>query len=177
MKRMQGTSVVEVAMALLIAALLVGVAVPASVDAYVGFHVNRARLAISESVLVSSRTAVGTGTATVMCPTDAGARCRDDSDWSRGWLVFADTDDDREFGPSDTLVQRLPALAGGVSLSSNAGRPRLVFQPDGGSAGSNLTFAVCGRAGQRAETWVLSNSGRFRLAPASAGQALTCRRD
>lgn len=176
MKQMQGMSVIEVVIALLIATLLVGVAAPAAFSAYGRARVELTRLALGESVLTSSRIAVTTGSVAIMCPTDAGGGCSRGSDWSGGWLVFADVDDDRAFGPSDIVVQRQPPLSQEVRLLSNKGRSQIAFQPDGSSSGSNLTFSVCSRSNARAELMVLSNAGRFRVAQASQEQSRACRR-
>lgn len=175
MKNMQGLSVIEVAIALLIATLLVGVAMPAAFSAYGRARVELTRLALSDSVLTSSRIAVSTGSVTIVCPTDADGRCSPSADWSEGWLVFADVDDDREFGSSDTVVRRQPPLADELRLLSSVGRQQIAFQPDGSSSGSNLTFSLCSRSSPRVELMVLSNAGRFRVAPASEEQKRACR--
>ena len=50
-----------------------------------------------------------------------------------------------------------------MHLRSTAGRTRLVFQPNGGNAGSNVTFTLCdGRGAATATTLVLANDGRLR---------------
>lgn len=175
MKNMQGISVIEVAIALLIATLLVGVAMPAAFSAYGRARVELTRLALGESVLTSSRIAVASGSAAIMCPAGIDGRCSGGADWSGGWLVFADVDEDREFGARDVVIQRQPPLPDELRLLGSVGRQQIVFQPDGSSSGSNLTFSLCSRSSPRVELMVLSNSGRFRAAPASEEQGRACR--
>lgn len=174
MKRMQGIGLLQVVLALALAGLLAGVAWPALASAYTRVRFAQAGMALGESVLVANRVAAATGVATVLCPATAQG-CDDGSDWSRGWLLFADIDGDRRFGPHDTLLQRQPPLAADIRVSSNQGRPRAVFQPDGSSAGSNLTFLVCSRWRALGERLVLSNEGRFRPARAEPDQIEACR--
>ena len=51
----------------------------------------------------------------------------------------------------------------------------LVFQPNGGNAGSNATFTLCdGRGAARAATLVLANDGRLRGGTPTALAAQAC---
>jgi multidrug efflux system membrane fusion protein len=65
---------------------------------------------------------------------------------------------------------------GQVRLRSTTGRTRVVYQGNGGNAGSNLTFTLCdGRGPAQARSLVISNAGRVRDAPAMAeAAAATC---
>ena len=115
-----------------------------------------------------------TGSEVVLCPgSDAG--CTATSDWSRGWIAYADIDGDRVRDAGETLVHVVPALASGVHLVTSTGRKRLVFQPMGGNAGSNATFTLCDRRGVRgAVSLVLSNGGRLRAAKPTSRAARDC---
>jgi len=175
MRRMRGITLLEVAIALTIGFLLFGFAVPALHHALARTRIGHARLALADSFLHANRVAVATGSATVICPAPNGDACRASTDWSAGWLVFADVDGDRRYGPSDTLIQRRHALGGDIRLLSTAGRTRIVFQPEGDSAGSNLTFTLCSPRAGEAGLLVLSNPGRVRLDAASAAQTAACR--
>ena len=73
------------------------------------------------------------------------------------------------------LLRHQAALDGGVHLRSTRGRTRLVFQPNGGNAGSNVTFTLCDRRGRdRAVTLVLANNGRLRDGRPSRTAAEAC---
>ncbi|ALN58972.1 Type IV fimbrial biogenesis protein [Lysobacter enzymogenes] len=175
MKRMQGISVIEVALALAVVAVLTGVAAPAALSALLAVRYASVRAALGESVLMSNRVSVASGGVAVVCPSDPGGRCRDDADWSSGWLVYADIDEDRRFGAGDVLLRRQPPLPDGLRLVTTDGRRRIVFHPDGSNSGSNVTFSLCSRSGDRVESLVLSNAGRLRIAPGSDEQRSACR--
>lgn len=164
----------QVILALALTGVLAGIAWPALASAYTRACFAQAGTALGESVLIANRIAVATGVATVLCPA-AAQGCDDNPDWSRGWLLFADIDGDRRFGAHDTLLHRQPALAAAIRVGSNHGRPRVIFQPDGSSAGSNLTFLLCSRKRALGERLVLSNEGRFRAARADPDQIDACR--
>lgn len=170
----KGLSLLEVILALGIAALLAGVALPALVAVADRIRIARIQADLGEAFLTSSRLAIASGAATIACPARNGGDCDGGIDWSHGWLVFADVDGDRRFGTRDTLVRRTPAISGNMRLHSTPGRHRVVFQPDGDNAGSNVTFAICAPQSGQAATLVLSNASRLRLDKASPAQAKSC---
>ena len=62
-----------------------------------------------------------------------------------------------------------------MHLRTTVGRTRLVFQPNGGNAGSNVTFTLCdGRGAAQATTLVLANDGRLRSGTPSTAAAQAC---
>lgn len=174
MKRCRGITLLECLSALLIVAVLFAAAAP-----IVGGAVEKARMAavrasLAESVLLAQRTAVASGARSVLCPAGRGAaNCVEGSDWSDGWLAFVDRDGNRAFDTGDTLLHRYTELPGHLRLRSNSGRPRIVFQPEGDNAGSNLTFTLCGRHTEPLSI-VLSNFSRVRTEPAAPAAASDC---
>lgn len=175
MRRMQtGLSLVEVAVAMIAIAILAGVALPAYQGAREAAYAGAARVALAESLLKAITHAALTGSEVVLCPGDASG-CRAGTDWSHGWMAFADLNGDRQRGPGETLLHEQAALGGQVHLRSTVGRTRLVFQPNGGNAGSNVTFTVCdGRGPAKAATLVMANDGRLRNGAPTKAAAQAC---
>lgn len=136
MRRVQaGFGLAEIAIAMAVA----GVALLAYQGAREAAHAGAARAALGESLLKAISHATSTGSEGVLCPGNANG-CRASIDWSRGWMAFADPDGDRQRSPGETLLHEQLSLGGEVHLRGTAGRTRLVFQPNGGNAGSNVTF-------------------------------------
>ncbi len=164
MHHQRGFTLIELSMALAIATIVFALAASA-----VGALADRARIArlqteLSAVFVDSARQAVAGGVAVVLCPSgSARPGCADGFDWSDGWLAFADRDGDRHFSNGDAALIRAGPPGGGLRLLTSRGRPKIVFQPDGDSAGSNATFVFCSKRG-RAGTLMLSNAGRFRIA-------------
>lgn len=172
--RASGFTLIETLIALVIAALLVGIAVPAWSSASESAHAGATQAALLESLTRSIDHAALTGSEVVLCPGDASG-CRDTVDWSHGWVAWADLDGDRTRDAGETLLQTEPALRGSVHLRSTSGRRRLVFQPNGGNVGSNVTFTLCdGRGAAQARSLVLANDGRLHAMHASATAAVAC---
>ena len=172
--RQSGFTFVEAMVSLIVVAILVGVAVPAWSSASEAARNGSAQATLGVSILGAVSHAALTGSEVVLCPGDA-AGCRSSIDWSGGWIAYADLDQDRIRDPNETLLKAAPSLGGKVHLRSTQGRTRLVFQPNGGNAGSNVTFTLCdGRGIAKATTLVLANNGRLRSGTPTEAAALAC---
>lgn len=173
----RGITLIELLIALAIAALLAGIALPGLNGALEAARAGEAKSGLLESAMRAVARAGITGRHAVLCPSADGSACSAGSDWSEGWIGFVDRNGDRELGAEETVFHRQPALGGKVRLTSTEGRTRIVFQGNGGNAGSNVTFTLCdGRGPDRAETIVLNNRGRIRYgSPSAEGIAATCR--
>jgi type IV fimbrial biogenesis protein FimT len=172
--RQSGFTLVEAVIALAVASVLVGTAVPAWTGAAEAAHASSAQAALLATLTQSISHAALTGSEVVLCPGD-GTGCRDTTDWSGGWIAYADLDGDRSRDPNETMLHAESALSGQVHLRTTAGRKRLVFQPNGGNAGSNVTFTLCdGRGAGKATSLVLANDGRFRAGKPGPAAAEAC---
>lgn len=169
-----GFTLIEAMICLLLVSLLLAVAVPAWSSVLARTHAASARAALLASLTQAINHAAVTGTEVVLCPSTTGD-CADSWDWSSGWIAYADIDGDRRHEKRETLLHREAALDGGIRLLTSKGRKRLVFQPNGGNAGSNVTFTLCaGRSTHAASTLVLSNNGRLRDTKAAPRAAKQC---
>lgn len=171
--RDKGFSLIELMIVLLVAAILLLVAVPAWSNAASAAHNIAARGALASSLLDAVRHSSVSGSEVVVC---AGSlRCSGGPDWSGGWIVFSDLNGNRARDGVEMVVRQVPPLRGGVRLRSTPGRTRLVFQPSGGNAGSNLTFTLCDSRGvEKASTLVVANDGRMRTGTPTAAAAQSC---
>jgi type IV fimbrial biogenesis protein FimT len=169
-----GFTLVEAMVSLIVIAILAGVAVPAWSSAGEAARSGSAQAALGMSILGAVSHAALTGSEVVLCPGDV-AGCRPSIDWSGGWIAYADLDRDRFRDPNETLLKAAGPLGGKVHLRTTQGRTRLVFQPNGGNVGSNVTFTLCdGRGAAKATTLVLANNGRFRSGIPTEAAALAC---
>ena len=169
-----GFTLIEAAIALAVGAILLGTAIPAWTGALASAHSSSTKAVLLESLTRSISHAALAGSDVVLCPGDRNG-CRETSDWSDGWIAYADIDGNRQHDANETLLQVAPALSGNVHLRTTAGRTHLVIQPNGGNAGSNVTFTLCdGRGPTMATTLVLANDGRLRSGKPTPGAAQAC---
>lgn len=172
--RNAGFTLIEAVAAAAVVSILAGIAVPALQDAGEAARSGAAKGSLVESWMASVAHAANTGVEVVLCPGDAGG-CRDSIDWTHGWIAYADLDGNRTRSPDETLLKQAKPLGGKVHLRSTSGRTRMVFQPHGGNAGSNITWTLCdGRGPEAATTIVVANNGRLRTGTPTAAAAQAC---
>lgn len=158
-----GFTLIETCTALAVAAVLGAFVIPSFSD---GIHASRAmqtRSALLDSVRLAVNRSALTGNHAVLCPSADGQRCNKSPDWSAGWLVFVDSNQSRELDGDERVAMRAGSQPEGVRLVSTVGRTRIVFQGNGGNAGSNVSFTLCdGRGPAQATALILNNQGRLR---------------
>lgn len=171
----RGFTLVELAIGLATAGILAGVAVPAFLSARYAGDSAAVQASLLSSLMQSSHEAALHGLRTTLCPSRDGIRCNTGFDWSKGWIAFLDTNANREREPDEHLFLRQEELDN-TRLISSSGRTRIVFQGNGGNAGSNVTFTLCDRRGaDKALALVVSNTGNLRRGvPDEERIALAC---
>ena len=172
----RGWTVIELAIVLGVAGLVLAAAIPGFAGAHQAARASEARMALLSS-LNQARTAAALKDMDVgMCPSADGVACEDRFDWQDGWVVFVDVDGDNARGPADTLLLHRGKLGEGVRVVTSTGRRYLDFQPNGGNAGSNATFTLCDKRGPgRATAIAMGNVGSYRqVAPTAAQKAAAC---
>jgi type IV fimbrial biogenesis protein FimT len=172
----RGLTLIELLLALAGLAIVTGIGIRTCSGALEAARASSARADLLASLGQAVTRASLSGTRAVLCPTVDGENCSDDAEWSPGWLVFLDGNANRELDGGEAVLHRQGHLAGRVRLRTTAGRTRIVFQGNGGNAGSNVTFTLCdGRGPARARSLVLANYGRLRdAAPSAENVAATC---
>ena len=174
MRRHAGFTLIETVIVMSVVSILAGIALPVLRDAGESARSGAAKGVLLEAWLGAVSHAAAAGSEVVLCPGDASG-CRTSVDWTPGWIAFADLDGNRTRSPNETLLHASGALGGKVRLRSTSGRTRIVFQPNGGNAGSNITWTLCdGRGADAASTIVVSNAGRLRAGTPTAAVAQAC---
>jgi len=171
--RASGFTLLDLLIALTIVGILFGIAIPGLKNAVARVQAGSARTAITATLFDAQRHATILGREVVICPGES--QCVGGADWSQGWLAFIDYNGDRRHGPGEQIVRQEPELPAGVRLRGTVGRPRIVYQPNGGNAGANITFTLCDRRGpEDALALILSNGGRLRSKRAALSAAAAC---
>ena len=157
-----GFTLVELLTTLAIVAVLLAVGLPGFADVLARQQVRTAMHLISTDLAMARNSAIMRARATIVCPGNPLTGCRSDMDWNYGWIVFTDSDGDRQPNTDADLVRVTEAPAGTPSTIRLAATRRFIrYQRNGLSAGTNLTVNVCHKdrlAGQV----VVNNGGRTR---------------
>lgn len=169
-----GFTLLDLLIVMTILGILFGIGVPSLKDAVARSQAVSARSAITTTLFDALRHATVLGREIVVCPASA-AQCAGGTDWSDGWIAFIDGDGNRLRSPDEQIVRQQDALPAGVRLHGTVGRPRIVYQPNGGNGGSNITFTLCDRRGPKhALALILSNGGRLRSDRPTPAAAAAC---
>lgn len=172
--RVGGFTLLDLVIAIAILGVLMGIVIPTLKDAVARTQAASARSAITTTLFDALRHATVLGREIVVCPASA-SQCAGGTDWSPGWIAFIDGDGNRLRSPDEQIVREQEKLPAGVRLHGTIGRPRIVYQPNGGNGGSNITFTLCDRRGPKhALALILSNGGRLRSARAEPAAAAAC---
>ncbi|KGI78747.1 hypothetical protein LF63_0104315 [Oleiagrimonas soli] len=149
-------------MALAIAAVLIGAAVPSMSGL---LQRNQARIAadaLTRALHATRLLAIERDRHALFCASDDGRRCSGSHAWQHGWLIALDQDGDGQ--PDGTPLRVQPALHG-LRIVGSRHRTRIRFHADGSAPGSNLTLRICPDKGSATSVTaiVVSNAGRIRV--------------
>lgn len=173
-RRACGFTLLDLLIAMTIIGILFGIGIPSLKNAVARSQAVSARSAITTTLFDALRHATVLGREIVVCPA-SDAQCAGGKDWSHGWIAFIDSDGNRLRSPDEQIVRQQEKLPAGIRLHGTIGRPRIVYQPNGGNAGSNITFTLCDRRGPKhALALILSNGGRLRSDRAAPAAAAAC---
>jgi len=169
--RQGGFSLIEFMMAVAIAAILLGSAVPTFRETTAAVRMQVAKDALLGSLLRARNFAVLRQHRVDLCPSSDAHTCTGGLEWQSGWIVFDDYDrDDKPNADADILF--VAGANDGLAILATEGRRILTYQADGSSGGSNVSITLCDRRGPaRARSVVVSNVGRPRFGAATELQA------
>lgn len=174
MDHQAGHTLVELAVAMAVAGILAGQAVPAFRDLLLQARMADAANALVHGIHLARQQALLRGTEVVLCRSTDGQQCSHAGSWSAGFIVFANSDGDNpaRVDPAEPVLQVGAPYPGG---EIGANRSFFVLRPPGRRS-VNGTLWLCDQRGDTAaRVVVVSYSGRPRAAPASESpSAVSC---
>jgi type IV fimbrial biogenesis protein FimT len=167
-RRCVGATLLELLLALALAAGLLKLGVPAYGSWIARLEQRSAADALRTALQTARSEAIKRSGRVTVCQTVDGRTCAGRGGWHSGWLTFPDDDADAELDPGDRVIRAEPALARRVTIVGN--RPvadYVSYTPYGHARLLNGalhmgTFTVC-RSGLTALQVVLANTGRLRI--------------
>ena len=157
-----GFSLMETMAVVAVAAILLALAMPGLQDLLERQRTRAALHLLATELALARNTAISRRTPVTVCPSSGNGLCRNDPDWSSGWLMYLDPKRGPQPGsPGSILQESRQPLHPTIRVRSTVGRLRVRYQPEGFSGGTNFTLRVC--VGERLHgEVVVNNAGRSR---------------
>lgn len=163
-RSIRGFSLIELFMALAVAGVLFGIALPSFQQMQERQHFVATQHGLMGGFHQARTLAVTRGLPAAICPSTDGLSCRSGGIWDQGWLVFVDANRNGRRDADESVERMHLDPAPTLRIRSSAQRPMAVFRPNGGSGASNLSLRLCREDGRLLGALVLNNSGRLRQA-------------
>lgn len=172
-----GFTLIEFLVVTAIAALITVIAVPSFSDIIQDTRRSSTLNSLARTLNLARSEAIKRQQRLVVCKGNPKDGCDTAREWSEGWLLFADLDNDHSDSPDEPMIWSQPELPEGNTLSFNAfpSNNYVVYYPSGG-ASSNGTFTLCDDRGEEeAKALILAKTGRLRVSETKwDGSALEC---
>lgn len=137
----RGFTLVELAVAVAILAIIAGIAVPSFARMINASRLTSATNEVVAALQTARMEAIRRNTRVVLCPTSNGSACTNANDWSR-ILVFVDTNSDASVGAGEVILKDVAVAKPGVGLSVVA----LDSLENTAAAATRMRFGADGRA-------------------------------
>lgn len=157
-----GITLIELMLALAVAAVLMSIALPSLRDLQQRQRIVSAANELVAHINLARQHAVLKREIAVMCPSLDAETCSGGNRWEHGWIVFRDPD--RNGAPDVSAdVLRVGSVVDDLLIDS-AGRTRIRYMPSGAASGTNLTIKLCDPGfPDQSRAVVVSNPGRPRV--------------
>jgi type IV fimbrial biogenesis protein FimT len=157
-----GFSLLELMVTVSIMAILISLGVPAFQDFAMKQRLNAAVNALHNDLLLARAQAIHRDMQVIACAWTAGSGCTGKTDWTDGWIVFGDSNEDNNFQDGEPVLRHGQKVEN-VMIHSTTGRTHFRFYSNGTAPGSNGSISLCGLGGpKKARKLVISNLGRVR---------------
>lgn len=171
-----GTTLVELLVALAIAAILLTTAIPGFASLIQSSRLTGATNDLLASLHLARSEAIKRNARAVICMSADGSSCATSGDWHQGWMVFHDADNNAKRDEDEALIQVRPPLPAGISVSGNDPVARYVsYAPTGATRLVSGAFqagrlTLCGKltSAKAARQIVISSTGRARTVKLNA---------
>jgi len=143
--RATGLTLVELSITLAVGAILLAAAIPSFTATLHKNRIGSAESQLYTSLYTARGEAVKRRHAVSVCPSADGSSCRNDGDWSDGWLIF-DNDDGNDTPAASEIIRLVDSgsLHSGIDMQADdTVENGVVFNATGDAFGSSGEFRIC----------------------------------
>lgn len=177
LKTIHGFTLIELIIVLAIAGVILTSAIPAFSNMLAENRQKSQLFTLFSHHQLARSEAIKTNQRVTLCKSNNGQQCTSKSQWHEGWIIFSDTDHNKQINADERVVFIQQALPGNLTLKYKGfGSHNYISYYSNGSSTTNGTFTLCSQLGdQTAKSLIISRTGRARLASkASKGKPLIC---
>lgn len=173
MNRRNGFTLIELIVTMAIAAVVLSIAVPSYQTSIQNNRKTTSINSLATSLQLARSTAISRRVTVTVCKsndiTNAVPTCRNgggSGDWSQGWMIFTNANNNTSIDGADTLLRVQDALQGEATfIGNNNVVNQISFSAQGLARGSNGTISHCDTRGANdASALVISVGGQVRQA-------------
>ena len=177
-KNQSGVSLIELLSTLVVVSILVSYSIPSLQQLLAANQLTGNINKLSSYLAYTRSEAIKQGQRITLCQSSSGQSCTGGNDWQLGWLLFIDSNNNKQFDSSEKLINSQAATSKGVKIIFNgsAGNDHFIYYKPDGSSYPNGTFSVCTSTEPKIKkTLIISLSGRVRISKQTAqGTAINC---
>lgn len=144
MIKQRGVTLIELMVALTVAAILLGAAIPSFRDSIIRSRLSTMANDFIGAINFARSEAIRQGRSVTLCKSSDGSACASATSvfWEDGMIAFVDADADGTIDTGETILRIWPALPSPYTLRSSAFPAFLRYNPQGATTGDGV-FAVC----------------------------------
>jgi type IV fimbrial biogenesis protein FimT len=171
--KQSGYTVVELLTTIAVVGILSAVAIPGTRD----IIQNNRRVNMTNNLVytmhLARNEAVKRNQQVTACPSRYGWTC-DTTDWARGWIIFNDIDQDRQFDSGNEAILLTMKGSDTVDISPETFTTRFTYRPNGRAMGAAVAdntgqFTFCdSRGADEARVVIIRANGRPELSEAQS---------
>lgn len=163
MKNHKGYSLIELMVTLSIAGILMGYAFPNFNQLKLNNYIESERNRLTVSLHFARNYAVSFQTHVIVCPSLSGQACDNQSNWHQGWIVFSDSNRNKNFDGNDKILRFEDEMKNEILSTSSLYRQKVRYNSMGASPGTNLAINFCDARGKDfAQSIIINNVGRIK---------------
>ena len=155
-----GFTLIELMVTIAVLAILMTIAIPSFQNMVLNNRIVAQANQLITALNYARSEAVKRAAPATVCSTNGGTACAGSMNWSTGWLVFADANENGAVDGGEAVLRVWPTLSTGNTL--NTGKDlRVTFAASGFATGFNDTFRLCDKRGAaEARSIVINSMGR-----------------
>jgi type IV fimbrial biogenesis protein FimT len=173
--RCRGFTLIELAIVLAIASILLGSAIPSFIGLVRSSRLTASTNDLLGSILLARAEAVKHRSRVALCKSTDGVSCAATGGWEQGWIVFHDTNNNGLHDAGEQVVWRAQPLADNLRLSGNLNVAKYIsYSPTGDAKltsgafqAGTITLCNVSAAKGDARQIVISAAGRPRVQKAT----------